>query len=211
MRRPPVAPRVGAWIETATAGFSKKTGLSRPAWARGLKLFRRRLRRVGSWSRPAWARGLKLGHAHLGGLLVCVAPRVGAWIETRSTNEQRNVQHVAPRVGAWIETAASRKTSCARAVAPRVGAWIETCGYHRPDAQAEVAPRVGAWIETRAMAQGRGSVSVAPRVGAWIETALAHDVFRDAASRPAWARGLKLRQVCLLEGICGRAPRGRVD
>ena len=39
-----------------------------------------------------------------------VAPRVGAWIETRvSTNEDLCQNHVAPRVGAWIETFVKRK------------------------------------------------------------------------------------------------------
>ena len=33
-----------------------------------------------------------------------VAPRVGAWIETRGLGNLRRIQVVAPRVGAWIET-----------------------------------------------------------------------------------------------------------
>ena len=37
-------------------------------------------------------------------LLVLVAPRVGAWIETYYKNFMFNVANVAPRVGAWIET-----------------------------------------------------------------------------------------------------------
>ena len=35
---------------------------------------------------------------------VCVAPRVGAWIETVCQLEKRLLYIVAPRVGAWIET-----------------------------------------------------------------------------------------------------------
>ena len=57
-----VAPRVGAWIETAAC----------PVQGRGLL------------SHPVWVRGLKRGTfdaAHVPG---CVAPRVGAWIETLS-------------------------------------------------------------------------------------------------------------------------------
>ena len=34
-----------------------------------------------------------------------VAPRVGAWIETRQLGKHRLAAQVAPRVGAWIETA----------------------------------------------------------------------------------------------------------
>ena len=33
-----------------------------------------------------------------------VAPRVGAWIETKQSEEYNNPIQVAPRVGAWIET-----------------------------------------------------------------------------------------------------------
>ena len=33
-----------------------------------------------------------------------VAPRVGAWIETKRTTPISTVKAVAPRVGAWIET-----------------------------------------------------------------------------------------------------------
>ena len=33
-----------------------------------------------------------------------VAPRVGAWIETKKGKQRQKEQHVAPRVGAWIET-----------------------------------------------------------------------------------------------------------
>ena len=36
--------------------------------------------------------------------MVIVAPRVGAWIETRDAFCGQHSQSVAPRVGAWIET-----------------------------------------------------------------------------------------------------------
>ena len=36
----PVAPRVGAWIETGAMVWLSGVRSSRPAWARGLKLFR---------------------------------------------------------------------------------------------------------------------------------------------------------------------------
>ena len=52
-----------------------------------------------------WVRGLK-PDLHLQPLLYyCVAPRVGAWIETGVVEAIHvRVQSVAPRVGAWIET-----------------------------------------------------------------------------------------------------------
>ena len=37
-------------------------------------------------------------------MILKVAPRVGAWIETETQIMQLNAQAVAPRVGAWIET-----------------------------------------------------------------------------------------------------------
>ena len=34
----------------------------------------------------------------------CVAPRVGAWIETVEVSRAQDEELVAPRVGVWIET-----------------------------------------------------------------------------------------------------------
>ena len=56
----PVAPRVGAWIETGTSTVSPGYPWSHPVWVRGLK-----------------PRPIKQGTQQKG-----VAPRVGAWIET---------------------------------------------------------------------------------------------------------------------------------
>ena len=170
----PVAPRVGAWIETARDldGLISK-GRSRPAWARGLKRKPRRRMprppkvapRVGAWietarlqrlpgrrrrSRPAWARGLK--HA--------LSPRMAglersrpAWARGLKPHRAGGNIHgirVAPRVGAWIETCLRCTIRPPRPVAPRVGAWIETAKAAIGKADlAMVAPRVGAWIETR--------------------------------------------------------------
>jgi len=38
-------------------------------------------------------------------LLYAVAPRAGAWIETKTDEGEKAVAVVAPRAGAWIETA----------------------------------------------------------------------------------------------------------
>ena len=60
-----VAPRVGAWIETAYSAQEYHSGPeSHPVWVRGLKLQRQR-------------------HIILS---LIVAPRVGAWIETTGDN-----------------------------------------------------------------------------------------------------------------------------
>ena len=52
-----------------------------------------------------WVRGLKLERVISTPTDCVVAPRVGAWIETRSSELTLSViPMVAPRVGAWIET-----------------------------------------------------------------------------------------------------------
>ena len=79
-----VAPRVGAWIETAN-----KLKNGSPIFG----------------SHLVWVRGLKLLVPRMLINISLVAPRVGAWIETLIIYlENMNVAIVAPRVGAWIET-----------------------------------------------------------------------------------------------------------
>ena len=95
---------MGAWIETMCdyiGGFSAQ-------------------------SPPAWGRGLKQCVTILAVFLLKVAPRVGAWIETLSSESLDSHFDVAPRVGAWIETLTLLSMFSMVAVAPRVGAWIET-------------------------------------------------------------------------------------
>ena len=79
---------------------------------------------------------------------------------------------VAPRVGAWIET----RISCHRAVfvvvAPRVGAWIETACMEREGFR-ERPQSHPVWVrglKRLVSMELTGMVIVAPRVGAWIET-----------------------------------------
>ena len=52
---PPVAPRVGAWIETTVLRIADRINKSRPAWARGLKLLH--IRRVFSCVQSRAPRG----------------------------------------------------------------------------------------------------------------------------------------------------------
>ena len=59
-------------------------------------------------SRPAWARGLKHVWTAYSPAVLWVAPRVGAWIETRCVLGTSGAYTVAPRVGAWIETTPMR-------------------------------------------------------------------------------------------------------
>ena len=51
-----------------------------------------------------WVRGLKQKCKSIGCIGRDVAPRVGAWIETRIEIDYLDPLAVAPRVGAWIET-----------------------------------------------------------------------------------------------------------
>ena len=104
-----VAPRVGAWIETAYYRSPCHRLVVAP--------------RVGAWietsdepevtmrvrSHPVWVRGLKPRQVCQVWPFQWVAPRVGAWIETYYKNFIFNVANVAPRVGAWIETEARTK------------------------------------------------------------------------------------------------------
>ena len=73
-----------------------------------------------------WVRGLKPCYVHAVGIAASVAPRVGAWIETRTAPLNTAAFAVAPRVGAWIETRVAAQANLYQSVAPRVGAWIET-------------------------------------------------------------------------------------
>ena len=76
-------------------------------------------------------------------MLGCVAPRAGAWIETRPTMLAIDLL-VAPRAGAWIETSSAIGADRSRQVAPRAGAWIETLHRVGTDArQCSRPPRGG--------------------------------------------------------------------
>ena len=75
-----------------------------------------------------WVRGLKPFAQRGPAAIIPVAPRVGAWIETKTVIPSNFVKPVAPRVGAWIETSSVMPGISTEGVAPRVGAWIETLG-----------------------------------------------------------------------------------
>ena len=100
----PVAPHVGAWIETCL--IIRLTS--------------------SSMSLPTWERGLKQPYGLADKADVRVAPHVGAWIETVCMRRAYTAYHVAPHVGAWIETPSDGYKHSLWKVAPHVGAWIET-------------------------------------------------------------------------------------
>ena len=85
---------------------------------------------------------------YLRSALTAVAPRVGAWIETRMLATRKLLQYVAPRVGAWIETVHKLEKQICKMSHP---VWVRGLKRTQTSQRAKghyVAPRVGAWIET---------------------------------------------------------------
>ena len=90
MAVPKVAPHVGAWIETVanhivTGGFWVAPHVG--AW---IETCLKNLKRKKVMSRPTWARGLKLTISTIRALSAYVAPHVGAWIETYLLQKLKN-------------------------------------------------------------------------------------------------------------------------
>ena len=103
-----VAPRAGAWIETRMT-ITQPTNWSRshPVRVRGLKLAANFADTERGWSHPVRVRGLKPLHTPCNLSETEVAPRAGAWIETKIARHHTTKGVVAPRAGAWIETGTS--------------------------------------------------------------------------------------------------------
>ena len=139
-----------------------------------------------------------------------VAPRAGAWIETRQYSLTTAPTGVAPRAGAWIETAVSAEFGECYKVAPRAGAWIETPGksLNRSGTRShpvrvrgskpERYPTVvcgrcrtpcGCVDRNPGEKQFKTDLPVAPRAGAWIETNIVSVLSLSSAVAPragAW-------------------------
>ena len=99
-------------------------------------------------SRPVRARGLKrclVAHSYS-----CrVAPRTGAWIETRRALLRSAAARSRPVRARGLKRSNMQGCATVFEVAPRTGAWIETCSLQLQIARTlGVAPRTGAWIET---------------------------------------------------------------
>ena len=71
--------------------------VSRPTWARGLKLLLCHSQYLVYPSRPTWARGLKLSPSERLVAEEYVAPHVGAWIETNDRSNLLAILCRAPR------------------------------------------------------------------------------------------------------------------
>ncbi len=101
-----VAPRAGAWIETAAVNGAALMPWSLPVRERGSKRPVDGVENVLVWSLPVRERGSKLVGIELVAEADKVAPRAGAWIETPLFEGLCGLKCVAPRAGAWIETSA---------------------------------------------------------------------------------------------------------
>ena len=123
--------------------------------------------------------------------ILCVAPYVGAWIETFCLFKQIEESFVAPYVGAWIETCLFLSTL--RKIIKSHPTWVRGLKLFERNKERvfHVAPYVGAWIETFKGQVERHSQKVAPYVGAWIETNLHYASVEPVRSHPTWVRGLK--------------------
>ena len=101
--------------------------------------------------------------------VICVAPYVGAWIETILICRQLHQKRSHPT---WVRGLKLRRLE--RPKTPRLShpTWVRGLKQFVLALQkyVNVAPYVGAWIETTSPPGGKDFVLVAPYVGAWIET-----------------------------------------
>ena len=172
--------------------------VSLPVWERGLKLLQ--IFHIGEHvtSLPVWERGLKHQKGSFYLLMLHVAPRVGAWIETKSAFASATSWRVAPRVGAWIETNYINGMWEERKSLPVWERGLKPMPVKVLETASLVAPRVGAWIETVISNFINQIIEVAPRVGAWIETSNDSSIVNSIKSLPVWERGLKLLDIIII-------------
>ncbi len=102
----------------------------------------------------------------------------------------RRCGKVAPRTGAWIETRQRFLSTYAPKVAPRTGAWIETAMRHPWKRLMQSLPARERGLKHPGQARDTRP-SVAPRTGAWIETGKSAHTCTGTSSLPARERGLK--------------------
>ncbi len=144
----PVAPRAGAWIETAVS----RTPVSHSRM-----------------SLPVRERGLK----HVGVPLIMyypVAPRAGAWIETSYPLELKEISDVAPRAGAWIETGMTASQQTMAGSLPVRERGLKHHGRRAPGRHLLSLPVRERGLKRQFIPVAWSPQVVAPRAGAWIET-----------------------------------------
>ena len=101
----PVAPRVGAWIETTIRVSEERAQTkSHPVWVRGLKQIYQKAHELICRSHPVWVRGLKHVFHRSIAEVVLSHPVWVRGLKQSVIYSQNCSTKVAPRVGAWIET-----------------------------------------------------------------------------------------------------------
>ena len=126
IRNGSVAPRAGAWIETEMEEIMFFAFQSLPVRERGLKPRTERRSESRCLSLPVRERGLKQRLTLNQHILVIVAPRAGAWIETGSLPGIVSRYWSLPVRERGLKQSDPGSPGRYAGVAPRAGAWIET-------------------------------------------------------------------------------------
>ena len=127
-----------------------------------------------------------------------VAPRTGAWIETKYNRLEGLFDEMSR-----LAQARGLKRVFATPKQPRLRSRLAQARGLKLSVRIRfakftlVAPRTGAWIETNISRMKSLRTYVAPRTGAWIETCRLSRKNLHGASRPVQVRGLKLLIVML--------------
>ena len=101
--------------------------VSRPVWARGLKLMKTNRKKFTTKSRPVWARGLKLKRGLCNITRVVSRPVWARGLKLIENENKEKQGKVASRVGAWIETFSPNFNILENKLCP---AWVETADQH---------------------------------------------------------------------------------
>ena len=131
---------------------------------------------------------------------------MGAWIETRVRDKEQCHTCVAPFMGAWIETSQGSSPENAPVSHPSWVRGLKRCLHPVLMQENKVAPFMGAWIETYNGLAECYWECVAPFMGAWIETLLVTLENTAPLSHPSWVRGLKLLGIGVVDACRGVAP-----
>ena len=116
---------------------------------------------------------------------------MGAWIETMSLLYNPESPAVAPRVGAWIETKHMTVKGLFDASRPAWARGLKQFTGGGEMKKGKVAPRVGAWIETLMSVLKALCLPSRPAWARGLKPIRAEVSIEEYMSRPAWARGLK--------------------
>ena len=84
-----------------------------------------------------------------------VAPRAGAWVETRKELSQKQKARSHPVRLRGLKHQPGWQSGSRFHVAPRAGAWVETKNHARPMYQYLRSHRAGAWVETEEISEER--------------------------------------------------------